>query len=243
MPKEYPSRHETPADEGREATAPPRDPGSAAPPAESSGGSEAGSRAGGGSARSQGLTDPADETRTQWDGAGAEVADGGSQDTMAPSDEEARQLLDELEALRAQVAEEREAALRAQAELENVRKRAEREVEKARRYGLQPLMAELLPVLDSLELGVAAAAREGAEVGQVREGVELTLRNLRKATAQFGLEAVDPTPGQALDADYHEAVSVVEAGDTEPGTVVQVLQKGYVLHDRLVRAAKVIVAR
>jgi molecular chaperone GrpE len=242
MPKEYPSRQETPANEGREATAPPRDPGSAPPPAESTGGSEAGPRAGGGSARAQAPADPADETRTQWGGAGAGVADSGSQDATVPSDE-ARQLLEELEALRAQVAEEREAALRAQAELENVRKRAEREVEKARRYGLQPLMAELLPVLDSLELGLAAAAREGAEVGQVREGVELTLRNLRKATAQFGLEAVDPAPGQALDADYHEAVSVVEAGDTEPGTVVQVLQKGYVLHDRLVRAAKVIVAR
>jgi molecular chaperone GrpE len=138
--------------------------------------------------------------------------------------------------------EHAEAALRARAELENVRKRSEREVANARKYGLERFVQELLPVKDSMEMGLAAATEEGADVAKLREGTELTLRMLASATEKFGVTEVNPL-GESFDPERHQAISTVDSDQAESGVVTTVVQKGYLLQDRLVRPALVIVAK
>ena len=103
-------------------------------------------------------------------------------------------------------------------------------------------MQELLPVKDSMEMGLAAAVEEGADVAKLREGTELTLKMLIAATEKFGVSEVDPA-GEVFDPDRHQAISTVDGGGQPSGTVVTVVQKGYLLNDRLVRPAMVIVAK
>lgn len=131
--------------------------------------------------------------------------------------------------------------LRTAAELENTRKRAQRDVEHAHRYALERFAADLGPVRDSLELGLAAARAE-TDSDALRDGVEITLKQLDQALAGHGIELVDPT-GQAFDPERHEAVQTVPTADASPGTVLEVVQKGLVLNGRLVRAARVLVSR
>jgi molecular chaperone GrpE len=145
----------------------------------------------------------------------------------------------ELETARVEAEQAREQALRARAEADNLRKRAERDLENAHRFALERFVAELLPVKDSMELGLAAQTA-GAE--QLREGMEMTLRMLATASEKFGVREVDPA-GARFDPELHQAMSTRAAEDVEPGTVVQVVQKGYLLNDRLVRPALVIVAQ
>lgn len=152
----------------------------------------------------------------------------------------------ELETLRIQLsemessyAELRETVLRERAELENQRRRLQRDLEQARRFANEKLLNELLPVYDGLERGLAA---ETSDVGAVREGISLTLKELLRIAENNGLTQVDPL-GQPLDPERHHAVSMVEAPDRAPNTVVNVLQKGYVLNDRLLRPALVAVAK
>ena len=136
------------------------------------------------------------------------------------------------------------ALLRTQAEMENLRKRSARDLENAHKFGLERFVSELLPVKDSLELGVAAAS-EGdgnAEVGQLKEGVELTLKMFVTALDKFGIEEIDPQ-GEAFNPDYHQAMSMQECKDKDSGTVLTVVQKGYQLNGRLVRPALVIVSK
>jgi molecular chaperone GrpE len=131
----------------------------------------------------------------------------------------------------------REEQLRERAEMDNLRKRVIREAEQSRRFANEKLLADLLPVFDSLEAGLAA---EG-DAGKLREGVELTLRQLSRVAEASGLVAVDPV-GQAFDPDRHQAMSMVPVAGVASGSVVQVYQKGYVLNDRLLRPALVVVA-
>jgi molecular chaperone GrpE len=112
-------------------------------------------------------------------------------------------------------------------------------VEQARRFANEKLLNELLPVYDGLERGLAV---EGGDVASVREGIALTLKSLLKIAENNGLVQVDPV-GQPLDPERHHAVSMVEAPGQAPNTVVSVLQKGYVLNDRLLRPALVAVAK
>ncbi|WP_018718306.1 nucleotide exchange factor GrpE [Arhodomonas aquaeolei] len=156
---------------------------------------------------------------------------------------------DEVEALRTQLEEAQAKAeenwnqlLRVRAEMENVRRRAERDVEQARRYGVEKFAGELLAVRDSLEMGVNAAQEEGADVEKLREGSELTLRMLQQAMEKFDIQALDPT-GEKFDPSRHEAMAAQESAEHEPNTVLQVVQKGYLLGDRLLRPAMVIVSR
>jgi len=132
--------------------------------------------------------------------------------------------------------------LRVQAEMENVRRRAERDVENAHKYALEKFAAELLPVKDSLELGAAAAQKEDADVARLREGTELTLKLLEDALGKFGIKVVDPLE-QPFNPEFHQAMSMIEAPDKKPNTVVAVMQKGYTLNERLLRPAMVVVAR
>jgi molecular chaperone GrpE len=144
----------------------------------------------------------------------------------------------ELEQLRAAMASLREEALRERAELDNQRKRLARDVDQARRFANEKLLSQLLPVLDSLDAGLAAA---GAETGPLKDGLELTLRQLLKVGEDNGLAQLDPI-GQAFDPEWHQAISQVASPGKAAGTVVQVFQKGYALNDRLLRPALVVVA-
>ena len=146
---------------------------------------------------------------------------------------------DELEALRAELEQLKAQSLVERADLENQRKRIAREIETARKFANERLLADLLPVFDSLDAGLAAA---GAEAGALRDGLELTYRQLLKVAGDNGLSVVDPT-GAAFNPEHHQAISQVDAGDAVPGSVVQVFQKGYLLNGRLLRPAMVVVAR
>ena len=146
---------------------------------------------------------------------------------------------DELEALRAELEQLKAQSLVERADLENQRKRIAREIETARKFANERLLADLLPVFDSLDAGLAAA---GADAGALRDGLELTYRQLLKVAGDNGLSVVDPT-GAAFNPEHHQAISQVDAVDAAPGSVVQVFQKGYLLNGRLLRPAMVVVAR
>ena len=139
-----------------------------------------------------------------------------------------------------EVARHREAMLRMQADMENTRKRLVRDSEKTRRFALERIMKDLLQVVDSMERGLQTEA-EAATVESLLEGQGLTLKMLTKVLADHNLELVDPV-GEPFNPEYHEAVTLIPSPDHEEGSVVEVLQKGYKLHDRLVRPAMVVVA-
>ena len=132
-------------------------------------------------------------------------------------------------------------AVRAQAEMENLRKRTVRDIENAHKYALEKFVQELLPVIDSLELGLSASA-EVENVDDLRKGMDLTLEMIKKVMEKFGIAIVE-AQGQKFNPELHEAVSTQEAGEYKPGEVVAVMQKGYTLNDRLIRPAMVVVAK
>ncbi|WP_420465900.1 nucleotide exchange factor GrpE [Panacagrimonas sp.] len=150
--------------------------------------------------------------------------------------------LAKLDEAQTQAASARDAQLRAVADLDNVRKRAEREVANATRYGSEKLLGELLGVADSLDLGLAAAAKPEAQLGALVEGMQLTQKQLLAMLERHGVSQVDPA-GQPFNPDLHEAVSMLPSAEVAPNHVLNVMQKGYRLHDRLLRPAMVIVAR
>lgn len=131
--------------------------------------------------------------------------------------------------------------LGAHAEMENLRKRTERDVQNAHKFALERFCSELLPVRDSLELGLAAADR-AVDIAQLREGVDLTLKQLAAAMEKFGVREVN-SQGARFDPNLHEAMAMAPTDQAEPNTVIQVVQKGYTLNERLIRPAKVIVAQ
>ena len=171
-----------------------------------------------------------------------EAGTAGARAGAAASGTPAADLDDALAAARREARESLERALRAQAELENFRKRTERDLENAHKYALERFVSELLPVRDSLELGLAASAGEGADASGIAEGMELTLRMLDQAMDKFGVSTVDPA-GQPFDPGFHQAMTMQESDTAESGTVLTVVQKGCLLNDRLVRPAMVIVAK
>ncbi|MDH3288616.1 MAG: nucleotide exchange factor GrpE [Betaproteobacteria bacterium] len=134
--------------------------------------------------------------------------------------------------------EHHDAWLRARAEADNIRKRAQVDIASAHKFAAESFATEMLAVKDSLE---AALVVENASVESMKSGVELTLKQLRSVFEKFSLVEIDPA-GQKFDPHRHQAISVVEC-EAEPNTVVQVLQKGYLLHDRVVRPALVTVAK
>jgi molecular chaperone GrpE len=158
----------------------------------------------------------------------------------ADSEAETDEVLSELELAQREAAENLERYLRLAAELDNVRKRGTRELENARKYGLEKLARALLPVRDSLEAGVALA--DGADVDALLEGKRATLRLLDSALEQAGVAEFDPE-GEPFDPEKHEAMTLQPSTTAEPNTVLTVIQKGYSIHDRLLRPARVIVSR
>jgi len=165
------------------------------------------------------------------------------QDETQPAGEEQQSVQDEAPSgagggSEEEVARLRDALLRTRAEMDNMEKRSRRELDKARKFQLEGLMRELLPVIDALDQGLDGAD----DTESAHEGLVLTHKLLLKALEQHGLEVIEPT-GEPFDPQWHEAMSMQPSEDAEPDTVLTVLQKGYRLHDRLLRAARVIVAK
>lgn len=178
-------------------------------------------------------------------GAPADSAD----DTSATADDQT----EDVESLKAAVEEAQreiagleDRALRATAEAENVRRRADRSIENARKFALEKFVEDLLPAVDSFERAVEAASGhvegEGTGTSAIAEGIELSLKLLLGAMERQGIAVVDPI-GAPFDPNLHEAMTMVDNAEVEPGSVVDVFQKGYTVNGRLIRPARVIVAR
>lgn len=145
---------------------------------------------------------------------------------------------DEMEALRAELEQLKAQSLIERADLDNQRKRMARELETARKFANERLLGDLLPLFDSMEAGLANAGADDP----LRAGLELTLRQLHIVAGKNGLVEVAPATGDAFDPERHQAMSVTAAEGIAPGAVAQLFQKGYVLNDRLLRPALVVVA-
>lgn len=165
--------------------------------------------------------------------------DNGLQESSPAGPESARSVDELLAEAQAKLDEQRDAWLRALADAENARKRAQADIAQARKYAAERIVEDLLPVMDSLEAALEAA---GASPDAMRAGIELILRQLRSAFERSGVAEVNPANGQRFDPHRHQAMAAVEA-DQEPNTVLAVMQKGYTLHDRVVRPALVTVAK
>jgi molecular chaperone GrpE len=151
-------------------------------------------------------------------------------------------LKSELQAARLEAVEARENMLRMQADMENLRKRLVREHEKGRLRTLEHFMSDLLPVRDSLERGLEAANDPAATVEALTEGKQLIMKMLAKAMGDHGLTTIDPV-GEPFDPEKHEAMTMLTSDQHPENTVIDVIEKGYQLHDRLIRPAKVVVSR
>ena len=153
----------------------------------------------------------------------------------------------DLEEARTQIEELKELHLRARAEADNIRKRAEVEVINVRKFALEGFARELLSVKDSLELARAvdleADSSNNSIATKVVEGLDLTIQQLESTFGRFSIEEVSPEPGDKLDPEQHQAMTTEETIEFDPNRICRVIQKGYLLHDRLLRPAMVIVAK
>jgi molecular chaperone GrpE len=162
------------------------------------------------------------------------------QEDASPAGHEASRSLEELLAdAQAQLDEQREARLRALADADNARKRAQAEIAQARKFATERLIEELLPVIDSLDSALGASGDDGAAL---LSGVDVTRKQLLGVFERAGVVEATPEPGQRFDPHRQQAMAAV-ASDQEPNTVLAVLQKGYALHERIVRPALVTVAK
>jgi molecular chaperone GrpE len=167
-----------------------------------------------------------------------EVAQTDAEDVAGQEAEDLHALLTDA---RSKADEHWDQCLRLQAEIENLRKRAERDLVNAHKFALEKFAGELLPVRDSLEMGLQAVS-ENADIERLKQGGELTLKLLTDAMDKFNIKEINPL-NELFNPEYHEAMSMQERDDVAPNTVVTVVQKGYLLNDRLIRPAMVIVSR
>ncbi len=151
-------------------------------------------------------------------------------------------LKQELEEAQQKSQENWDKAVRVQADMENLKRRTQKDVENAHKFALEKFSKELLNVVDSLELGIQAASGDTPDVEKLKEGMELTLKQLQAVLKKFNIEALDPT-GEPFNPEHHQAMSMQPSDEHEPNTVVNVFQKGYLLNDRLIRPAMVVVSK
>ena len=163
-------------------------------------------------------------------------------EVSAPADVAGEDLVARVQALEEQLAAAQDQSLRTAAELQNIRRRAEQDVEKAHKFALEKFANDLLPVVDSLERGLELTRAEDEAVRPVREGVELTLKLFHDTLKRFQVEAVDPH-GAPFNPEHHQAMAMEESTHVEPGSVLKVFQKGYLLNGRLLRPAMVVVSK
>lgn len=176
--------------------------------------------------------------------------DGKEQSVEMPADDEHllvdetsfAKLRDQVNLLEKQVEFYKDQTARGQAELDNVRRRMEQEITKVRKFGIEKLISDLVPVVDSLMRGLEGAESNDPSVKMIRQGMELTLDILLKLLEKNGISFIDPKRGDVFDPMRHEAMSMQQDAHASSNTILQVLQKGYALHDRVIRAAMVIVA-
>lgn len=160
------------------------------------------------------------------------------EEAMPVSDEALR---DKLVLLEKQVALLRDQVARAHAEAENTRRRMEQEVAKARKFGVERLVSDLVPVLDSLVRAMEGVTGDDPRIQSMRQGIELTLDLLHKLLEKNGVSKINPSVGDTFDPTQHEAMSMRADPDAKTNTILQVLQQGYALNGRVIRAAMVIV--
>jgi len=151
----------------------------------------------------------------------------------------------ELEAAQAEIAKLKDAFLRAKAEEDNVRRRSEKEIANSRKFAVEGFSKEMLNVYDSLKLACTVELAEDADdsVKSIHEGVQITLKQLDTAFSRFAIKEISPQAGDKLDPNLHQAMSLVESDDVESGCILNVIQSGFELHDRLLRPAMVVVAK
>lgn len=143
---------------------------------------------------------------------------------------------------KSEVAAQKDAAVRAVAEMENIRRRSAMDVEKAHKFALEKFVNELLPVIDNMERAITVTSADDESTKAIIEGVELTLKTLLNAVEKFGVKAVDPQ-GETFNPEHHQAIGMQPSEEFDPNTVTMVMQKGYMLNDRLLRPAMVMVAQ
>ncbi|HHA1315895.1 TPA: nucleotide exchange factor GrpE [Enterobacter kobei] len=177
------------------------------------------------------ITEQHDEVEAVEPGASAEQVD--------PRDEKIANL--EAQLVEAQN-RERESVLRIKAEMENLRRRTEQDVEKAHKFALEKFVNELLPVIDSLDRALEVADKANPDNAAMIEGIELTLKSMLDVVRKFGVEVIADT-NVPLDPNVHQAIAMVESEEIEAGKVLGVMQKGYTLNGRTIRAAMVTVAK
>lgn len=148
-------------------------------------------------------------------------------------------LLQQLKEAEKKAEENWQLLLRTKAEMENLRKRTEKDLEKAHKYGTEKFVSEMLPVKDSMELGLAA---QDATVESLHEGMELTMNMFSSALEKLGVKEINPE-NEAFDPELHQAMTMQESDEVDANTVLAVMQKGYLLNDRLVRPAMVVVSK
>ncbi|EOT1255362.1 nucleotide exchange factor GrpE [Cronobacter sakazakii] len=162
-----------------------------------------------------------------------------SAEQVDPRDEEIARLQSELTQAQNR---ERDTVLRMKAEMENLRRRTEQDIEKAHKFALEKFINELLPVIDSLDRALEVANKENQDMAAMVEGIELTLKSMLDVVRKFGVEVVADT-NVPLDPNVHQAIAMVESEDVAPNHVLAVMQKGYTLNGRTIRAAMVTVAK
>jgi molecular chaperone GrpE len=168
-------------------------------------------------------------------------ADGTPEQTPA-SELSVAELTQKLVQAEQQAQENWDKMMRTQAEMENLKRRIQKDLESAHKFALERFAKELLNVIDSLELGIQASVGESPEVVKLREGSELTLKQFEATLARFNIIAVDAI-GQPFNPEQHQAVSTQPSADVVPNTVLTVFQKGYLLNERLLRPAMVVVSK
>ena len=166
--------------------------------------------------------------------------DVGQGDLSEPSDE-SEVLKTEIDRLVGELGSLRDELLRARAETDNVRKRGQRDVEAAHKFGLEKLVQSVLPVKDTMDMGLDAA-REATDLEAIREGMDLTSKIFDEFLEKLSVQAVNPS-GQKFNPDFHQAMTTESSTEHEDGTVIRVMQKGYLLNDRLIRPALVVVSK
>lgn len=154
-----------------------------------------------------------------------------------------KKLEDQLTAMEMKMDDYKNQVLRAHAEVENVRRRTERDVSNAHKFGSEKLLADLLPVIDTLVRSLESPESRDSHAQAMREGVSLTLDLLQKTLVKHGMEMIAPKPGEPFNPELHEAMSAMSDPDAEPNTIAEVMQTGYQLNGRVLRAAMVMIIK
>lgn len=191
-------------------------------------------------------SDPAEQPSPEGNSESTATADDNNSATMPDeSGSSEKDLADELLAITKELESTKDDYLRAQAEIMNVKKRAGMDLEKARKYSIEQFATELLDVKESLEqaCGVEVSDETDATIQAMRDGVELTLKQLTNVFEKFSLEEVNPQPGEAFDPQTHQAMTTQPSDEFDTNQIAVVFRKGYRLHERLIRPAMVVVVK